>query len=46
MSFYVRLTQEGNDLNSVVLLIEAYYGIETQYFLNLLRQVDFVMFER
>ena len=46
MSFYVRLTQEGNDLNSIVLLIEVYYGIETQYFLNLHRQVDFVMFER
>ena len=46
MSFYVRLTQEGNDLNSIVLLIEVYYGIETQYFLNVLRQVNFVMFER
>ena len=44
MSFYVRLTQEGNDLNSIVLLIEVYYGIETQYFRNLLRQVNFVMF--
>lgn len=46
MNFYVRLTQGGYDLNSIVLLIEVYYGIETQYFLNLLRQVDFVMFER